>query len=175
MATTIDVPGAKLTEVIGINNAGTVVGVYKDSSNVSHSFIDMGGSYTTIDDPAANAGTTQATGINNPGVVVGNYVSGSTYHGFERSSGGVFTSISYPGANTTGTLVFGVNDAGDLAGQFSVSGGQYVQSFLYSKALNEDIILSDPLAGTGAGEGTAATGVNNLDQTSCRLSGARAS
>ena len=83
----IQYPGSTLTEAIGINNAGTVVGVYIDSSSVGHSFIYSSPTYTSFDDPSATAGTTQATGINNSGTVVGNYVSGGAYYGFERTPG----------------------------------------------------------------------------------------
>jgi hypothetical protein len=160
----IQYPGSTLTEAIGINNAGTVVGVYTDSSSVGHSFIYSSGTYTSFDDPSATSGTTQATGINNSGTVVGNYVSGGAYHGFERSAGGTFTTLSYPGANTSGTLAFGINDSGDVAGQFSVTGSQNLQSFLYLRALNFYGVLSDPNAGSGPNQGTAASGINNSDE-----------
>ena len=162
-AGSIQYPGSTLTEAVGVNNAGTLVGVYTDSSNVSHSFIYSSGSYTSFDDPSATAGTTQATGINNSGTVVGNYVGGGAYHGFEEH-GGTFTTITYPGANTAGTLAYGINDSGDVAGQFYQSGSRNLQSFLYISFLHAYVILSDPNAGSGANQGTSASGINNSDE-----------
>ena len=61
--TTIDVPGAGLTQVQGINSFGDLVGTYGSSSNsAGHSFIYSGGILTLFDYP--NAYSTQAFGIN---------------------------------------------------------------------------------------------------------------
>jgi probable HAF family extracellular repeat protein len=50
--TTIDVPGAFSTDADGINNAGQIVGNYRDAAG-THGFLYHDGSFTTIDVPGA--------------------------------------------------------------------------------------------------------------------------
>ena len=64
--TTIDVPGASLTEGFGINDSGQIVGDFFDATG-SHGFLDTGGSFTTIDVPGS---VTQTRGINDSGQIV---------------------------------------------------------------------------------------------------------
>ena len=90
--TILDVPGASLTEAIGINNAGQVVGVLGDSSG-QHGFINTGGTFTTLDVPGA--GLTDANGINNAGQVVGFFSDRSSQHG---SHGFVASPVPLPAA-----------------------------------------------------------------------------
>ncbi len=54
-----------------INDAGEMVGFFTDSAN-SHGFLHSNGSFTTLDDPLAIAGTF-AMGINASGEIVGWY------------------------------------------------------------------------------------------------------
>src|SRR5262245_35547142 len=66
--TTLNDPsGTTNTFAFDVNNAGTVVGYYIDSSNKTHGFIESGGNYTTLDDPSATTGTVpqgiSATGL----------------------------------------------------------------------------------------------------------------
>jgi probable HAF family extracellular repeat protein len=52
--TTLDVPGALRTYANGINASGQIVGYYVDAGGTYHGFLlDVDGSYTTIDPPAA--------------------------------------------------------------------------------------------------------------------------
>jgi probable HAF family extracellular repeat protein len=81
---TLDAPDAVLTDAIGINGAGQIVGYYFDVSNNIHSFLFSDGIYTPIEVPGASF--TQASGINDAGRIVGFY--GDTNqrgHGFLRS------------------------------------------------------------------------------------------
>jgi probable HAF family extracellular repeat protein len=57
----------------GINDAGQIVGYYSDSKGATHGFLDIGGSYTTLDDPNGVNGT-WAYGISNSGFIVGQYI-----------------------------------------------------------------------------------------------------
>src|SRR5579864_2007901 len=59
--TTIDFPGAVLTNAWGINPAGEIVGVYKDTAGQQHGFLLSWGHFTSIDYPGAIA--TDARGI----------------------------------------------------------------------------------------------------------------
>jgi len=56
--TTIDDPlGSNFTVATGINASGQVVGYYTDANHHSHGFLYSGGTYTTLDDPAAGIKT----------------------------------------------------------------------------------------------------------------------
>ena len=78
---TIDVPGASSTEALGINNAGQIVGFFKDNiGSGQHGFLYDRGTFTTIDVPGAAA--TIPFGINNAGQIVGDFVDNAGLHGF---------------------------------------------------------------------------------------------
>ena len=102
--TTIDVPGAALTNAQGINHQGDVVGAYTDVAGVQHGFVLTGGRYRTIDFPGARS--TFARGLNDAGDVVGTYVrtvEATTVpaHGFLLTRRGGLLAVDYPGhANT---------------------------------------------------------------------------
>ena len=79
--TTIDVPGAADTVVVGVNDEGVASGFYTDSSGNDHGFLDRGGAFTTINVPGA--ADTFVTVINDVGVVVGYDIDSSgAAHGF---------------------------------------------------------------------------------------------
>lgn len=72
--TTLDVPGATLTEATGINNVGQITGWYENSKGIAHGFVLTNGVYVTLDFPGAfQDGYTQAYGINDFGQVVGKW------------------------------------------------------------------------------------------------------
>ena len=81
--TTIDVPGAVSTRVLGISRSGEIVGRYTDGAGLLHGFADQGGTITTIDVPGASS--TTATGVGDRGQIVGWYVNTTGEHGFEVS------------------------------------------------------------------------------------------
>jgi uncharacterized membrane protein len=114
---TIDVPGAVATIPEAINNWGEVVGSYNDSNDVGHGYIERGGSFTTLDDPAGASGTSFAAGINDFGVVGGGYADADgTPHGFIYEDGR-FTTIDDPLPGAV-TVVAAMNDAGVIFGDF---------------------------------------------------------
>lgn len=112
--TTIDVPGATITYVTGINTAGDMVGWYANSdSGPYHSFLLSGGSFMFFDYPGAVS--TVATAINDSGLIVG--IEGDGYTIFDKGflyDGTTFTPVKV-GANSR-TFLWGVDNAGDLAG-----------------------------------------------------------
>ena len=65
--TQIDVPGATLTNALGVNNAGQIVGIFANSTGL-HGFLDTGGNFTQIDGPDTRE--TVANGINDAAQVV---------------------------------------------------------------------------------------------------------
>jgi uncharacterized membrane protein len=129
--TTIDFPGASQTVIGGINNSGQLVGGYQLADQSRHGFLDVGGVFTTIDDPNATSGS-EATGINNSGQIVGTYnlnppevghvLEGA--HGFLYNQAAMtFSPIDDPTAGVTNTTPIKINDAGDIVGIFRVNGG----------------------------------------------------
>ena len=57
------------TQVIGVNDAGQMVGEFIDAASVEHGFVTSGGVFTLIDFPGATS--TAAAGINSAGDIVG--------------------------------------------------------------------------------------------------------
>lgn len=120
------VPGASVTEPLGINDAGMIVGAANEEG-----FLLQNGKFTVIAEPDSD---TAAFGINASGQVVGYYDANSgsdNPQGF-LYSGGTFTTINVPGAFLTEAS--GINDSGTIVGSYrdenSNSGNQ--QGFLYS-------------------------------------------
>lgn len=74
--------GADRMSVSGINNSGTVVGFYYDSSNLAHGFIRTAdGTFTSFD--PAGAAYTFIRAINNTGEIAGSYLDADgIWHGF---------------------------------------------------------------------------------------------
>src|SRR6266498_4554125 len=96
--TTIDVPGARLTQASGINNRGQIVGWYDDASGGEHGFLLDETGFTTIDVPGA--GLTATDGINDRNQIVGGYIGPSGILSFLWDAGS-FTTIAVPGARET--------------------------------------------------------------------------
>ena len=63
------------TDAVAINNSGVIVGFYT-IVQVMHGFVDIGGIFTTVDDPLGVKGT-QILGINDAGQIVGTYFDSS--------------------------------------------------------------------------------------------------
>ena len=120
----ISFPGARVTNVTGINTANVIVGYYSDSQYSVHGFVYQGGKYITVNFPGATM--TEVLGINDYGDIVGMYqLSGQlNFHGFLRH-GGAFTKIDDPSASF-GTMAFGINKSGAIVGSYDNTHG-----FLY--------------------------------------------
>jgi len=137
--TTLDDPLGPLgTSAQGINTSGQIAGYYLDSSNSSHGFLYSGGTYTTLDDPLANAvaGGTAANGINGAGQIIGYYRDATfKYHGFLYSGGasGTYTTLpDDPSAGPLGIVPYGINASGQIVGYyFDGSGNEHGFSHLH--------------------------------------------
>jgi uncharacterized membrane protein len=112
--TTLDVPGATLTEAIGINDRTQIVGDYRDQQGQFHSFLLTDGVYSTVDPPFSPTDS-GATGINNAEVIVG--IWGLAAHGYVNDHG-TFTQLDVPG--TTTTQPSAINNFGVIAGLYCV-------------------------------------------------------
>jgi hypothetical protein len=143
-------PGSLLT---GINTSGKMVGIYTDTSNVTHGVLDNAGVFTKIDEPS---GSTIPYDINDSGEIVGQYTDTShVIHGFStHDNGTTFTNFDFPGA--TATIAGGVNTAGVITGQWTDS-----TSKLHGFVLNGGVFnsIDFPLA-----TDTTAIGINDSNE-----------
>lgn len=130
--------GAVDTTATGINNAGDISGFYVDGNDVTHGFLDIGGIFTSFDNPFGAGVSTSFLGLNNNGEVVGSYVDatgttdGLTYNYLTNTWSTVNDPLASPNAAflVTGTTINGVNDLGQLVGFYS--DGTNVDGFLAS-------------------------------------------
>jgi uncharacterized membrane protein len=121
---TIDVPGARGTELYEINDRGDIVGVYAGRRlGEQHGFLlDRRGRITEIDVPGGQY--TIPFGLNDRGQVVGYTVDigpdgiPTNIHGFAllRGVNGPVTRVDFPGAPQTAAL--GINDRGRIVGAY---------------------------------------------------------
>ena len=136
--TVIDFPGANLTEAIGINDGGQVVGDYRDAiTGIFHGFLWDAGQFSTFDVSFTGARSTAPSGINNLGEIVGFYFDDNItsafpnghVHGFLYKDG-TFTSLDFPGAVTT--MAVDINDLGQIVG-LSSSDSSTTRSFVLAE------------------------------------------
>src|SRR5205085_4743665 len=107
--TTIDVPGAAVTVIQGINTVGDMVGYYaQTSTSNTHAFLLHQGTFTYFDYPGADS--TRAVHINDSGIIVGYALKGTAEIGFTYNDLS-FTPIRVPGK--TATVALGINSKGD--------------------------------------------------------------
>ncbi len=136
---------ATSTTATGIDNAGVVSGFYTNATG-THGFIDVGGVFTSYDDP--NGTDTMFLGLNNDGQVVGSYVdtAGETQGILFDYLTNSWVTISDPlasainnGFNVNGTTVNGINDKGQLVGFYG--DGTNVNGFLANPSVPEPASL----------------------------------
>jgi hypothetical protein len=132
----IDVPGAVLTQAWKINAAGQVAGRYKSPDGKWHAFLmSEEREFTSIDVPAAiqTVSFPPQVGMNAAGDVVGSYCAAdpcpllvtdkfASVHGFlwrreDRDAAGQVTTIDFPGASGGGA--FGIGVRGDVVGAYA--------------------------------------------------------
>jgi hypothetical protein len=122
-------PGSFQTQVTGINNGGDTCGFWLDKKGNSHGWTNIGGTFTSWDDPNGGANTTQFLGINDHKLVVGFYVDGSGLnHGFELNlANSMFTEIVPPAGNNLQAT--GIDNMNDVTGFYTTGSGN-VDSFI---------------------------------------------
>ena len=114
---------AYVTETLGINDSGVIVGRCFDTSNNYHGFLYSNGAFTAVD--PYGAASVWVTGINNAGDFVGSY--GQSYvptNGFV-SRNGVISQVAFPGAQAT--IPFGIGEDGTTVG----TAGTYNATWLF--------------------------------------------
>jgi Ca2+-binding RTX toxin-like protein len=122
---TVDFPADTFTELLGINNAGKIVGLH-GATNQGFS-LTLPSTFTPLTPPGATA--TEVVGINNASVSTGFFVgSTGTTHGFIGANGTVST-LDAPGTNFNQLL--GINDVGQEAGYSSLDPAGQVNQLAY--------------------------------------------
>jgi probable HAF family extracellular repeat protein len=148
--TTIDYPGAALTNANGINSSGQIVGTFIVTSGVQ-SFLLSGGVFTTIQFPGGNT-TTFAEGINDAGDVAGSYAAPGIFSQAFIMQGSTFTAINFPGSSNT--EAWGINNADQVVGSYAGTDG-HTHGFLWDAGTFTTIDV------TGA-QITSLTGIDNF-------------
>jgi uncharacterized membrane protein len=142
--TTIDVgPQPYKTVLTSVNDAGQIIGNYRDGSSFV-SFLFDHGSVSTLTFPVPDG---VAVGINNAGQMIGNYSpghAGLSSEGFIFSQGALITinapsssSIYYP--QEPATSVSGINNLGQVVGTYAT--GIQISGFLYNNGTYSTIAV----------------------------------
>jgi probable HAF family extracellular repeat protein len=114
--TSIDYPGAALTYVFGLNDAGFVSGTYRDGGGLLKGFVYAAGTYTPVTYPGA--AETYIGGINNANALVGWKVEGGKVGGFVMTAGR-FRPVLVSFANAANSRARAINDAGAIVGTYT--------------------------------------------------------
>ena len=103
------------TVAAAINNLDEIAGFYTDSAGNFNGFLDIGGTFKTVDAPDATQ--TQLLGLNDKGIAVGFDVVDNVMHGIiYNSATKMFTTLDPPGSSAT--TLNGINDLGQVVGFF---------------------------------------------------------
>jgi probable HAF family extracellular repeat protein len=130
----------KGTIVFSINNYGELVGSYYNISTPdAFAFVDIAGSFTTLDPGAAFHNVT-ADGVNDAGDIVGIMQdSSNNYRGY-LYSGGNYTVLNDPKASIFGSWVNAINDSGEIVGEyFDIHSNDH--AFIYSGGTYTDLTI----------------------------------
>ena len=114
--------GSLLSSAHGMNGDDQVVGIYEDSSAVTHGFLWNSDNtiIAPLDYPGATATTPQ--GINSNQVIVGRYNNADgVLHGYVERLPHTFISFDYPGA--IATSFNDISDRNTIAGRYTDSSG----------------------------------------------------
>lgn len=144
------VNGTTTSEVaFGINDTGTIVGQYTDSSTGSSpGFVYANAMYTSLN-PVANASATNAQGVNNNGIVAGFFTTDGVHsHGFFYDTNNHnYQLVADPNVqNFVFSQLLSINDTGIVAGYYGTTNGSQ-HGFLYDANTGVYTFLDDPLQG----------------------------
>ena len=115
----------------GINNTGTIVGMYWNPVHDAYSgFVVTNGVTETIKLGDPNAPYTVVNGVNDAGTIVGSFGDKDGRHGFILTDG-ISTTITC--GNPSLAYAYGINNAGDVVGEYYTGPNDSVTSgFLWS-------------------------------------------
>lgn len=108
------IQNSNFSAAFGVNNSGSVVGMYVDEGGLRHGYLATETSFQIVDYPGALE--TIPSQLNDAGTIVGQYVDNQGFlHGFVLQNG-QFTPVDFPGALDTAALDVNVN--GDIVGAY---------------------------------------------------------
>ena len=113
---TIDYPGSASTQGYGVNDRGTVIGLYDDDAGATHAFERIKGVYRNIDLPGGAA--TTPLSVNDDNQIVGEFqpTLDVVGRGFVLNPDGSFTLHNAPGAPAQGTFFISINNRKEVLG-----------------------------------------------------------
>jgi uncharacterized membrane protein len=154
----MDFPGGVNTQSYGVNDRGTVIGVYQDAGGAPHAFERIKGVYKTIDLPGG--AVTTPLSVNNSNVIVGEFqpTVDVTGRGFVLNPDGTFTLHNAPGAPDESTLFISINNRREVLGTWYDADGN-ANNFLRKQAKYKAVALPDSFGSTF----TSAQTINDLD------------
>jgi hypothetical protein len=148
----------------GINDYGTIVGQYTDSSTgTSPGFVYANAQFTRLN-PVGNDVAVNAQGVNKGGLVAGFYTTDGVHsHGFlYNSSNKQYQLLADPNMpNFVFSQILGINDNGLAVGYYGATNGSQ-HGFLYNINTQQYTFLDDPLQGIIGGVSiTQITGISD--------------
>src|SRR5262249_32568789 len=163
---TIDSPGATSTYLLGINNAGQIVGQQRDANGVFHSLFTDTHSFSAFDPPGFTntsfPGISFAGRINDSGEIVGGVLNNEN-NGSQAyvKSGHEFSFYQHPDADPSlGTFFAGINNQGVRVGAFTDS-ADTTHGVIQLGAITT---LLEETVNAPANAGTFIFDINNLGQ-----------
>jgi hypothetical protein len=155
---TLDFPGGNNTQGYGVNDRGTVIGLYNDAQDVSHAYARIKGEFVDID--IAGGVATVPLSVNDSNEIVGQFerTDGTTGYGFVRHADGRVTLHSAPGAPDQSTFFISANNRGGVLGTWVDADGNYV-NFLRKMAKYYPVNLPDSFQS----QFTSAQTINDLN------------
>lgn len=163
---TFDNPGdPTFNQLLGINNAGTIVGYFGSGAaghpNQGYSFVPPT-TYTNENFPGSVQ--TQVTGINNSGITVGFWSNSNNGGGLDSNFGfvdqsGTFSSVNNPATAATSPVnqLLGINDHDVAVGFYTDSAG-VLHGYTYNVGTTTFSNIDDPSGVLG----TVAATINNV-------------
>jgi uncharacterized membrane protein len=152
----LDFPGADLTEARGLNDAGQVVGDYRDAAGTFRGFVWDDGLFVSFDVPFAAAQGSSLSQINNRGQSIGFYWDDDGTYDFIYDNG-AFTLLPHvPAAQFTEAT--DINDEGQIVGNYADGSG-----VLHGFVLEEGVFTVIDVPADDAVH-TIVSGINNRGQ-----------
>lgn len=150
-------PNAAQTMVTSVANNGSTGGIYVDTAGTTHGFVNIGGTFTTVDAP--KTAFNQILGLNNAGQQVG-YSSvipaGNVQQlAYIHQANGMFNYLTLP--TNVNSQAVGIDESGEVVGFFQPTAT--TSSGFYQDANGKLTILNAPGATS-----TTANAINNEGQ-----------
>ena len=115
----IEYPGGSDTQAFGINDLGSVIGIYNDSAGSTHAFVRRDGVYRNAD--LAGGLPTQPLSINDREEIAGEYAGTATTNGFGyvQQENGTVSIVTAPGSIPQGTYFISINNRDQILGAYA--------------------------------------------------------